>query len=71
MRQLGITTVFDLRSDTEMLKYDTPIPSLPGINIVRTPVFHKEDYSPEEMARYILSYRPRHLWLRPLSRAPI
>ncbi|KZT24581.1 hypothetical protein NEOLEDRAFT_1094430, partial [Neolentinus lepideus HHB14362 ss-1] len=51
LKALGITTVYDLRSDTEMEKYNTPIPDIPGVNIIRTPVFQKEDYSPEMMAK--------------------
>ncbi|KAI6152371.1 protein-tyrosine phosphatase-like protein [Pisolithus tinctorius] len=51
MRALRITTVFDLRSDPEMKKYSTPIPTIEGIHIVRTPVFRNEDYSPDSMAK--------------------
>ena len=51
MRELGITKVFDLRSDTEIEKYDTPVPEIEGIEIIRAPVFQKEDYSPEMMAK--------------------
>ena len=53
MRALGITTVFDLRSDPEMQKYSTPIPTIEGVQIFRTPVFANEDYSPESMARCV------------------
>ena len=53
MRALGITTVFDLRSDPEMQKYSTPIPTIEGVHILRTPVFKNEDYSPESMARCV------------------
>ncbi|KAG8219010.1 protein-tyrosine phosphatase-like protein [Butyriboletus roseoflavus] len=51
MRALGITTVFDLRSDPEMQKYCTPIPTIEGVQILRTPVFTNQDYSPESVAR--------------------
>ncbi|KAL4264489.1 Protein-tyrosine phosphatase-like protein [Pleurotus pulmonarius] len=51
LRELGITKVFDLRSDTEIEKYDTPVPEIEGIEIIRAPVFQKEDYSPEMMAK--------------------
>ncbi|KDQ64425.1 hypothetical protein JAAARDRAFT_28056 [Jaapia argillacea MUCL 33604] len=51
LRALGITTVFDLRSDTEMEKYNSPIPNIEGVEVVRVPVFQKEDYSPEMMAK--------------------
>ncbi|TFK55621.1 hypothetical protein OE88DRAFT_1692127 [Heliocybe sulcata] len=51
LKYLGVTTVYDLRSDTEMERYNTPIPDIPGVDIVRTPVFQTEDYSPEMMAK--------------------
>ncbi len=51
LKGLGITTVFDLRSDIEMLKYNAPIPVIDGVNILRAPIFKEEDYSPETMAR--------------------
>ncbi|KII95039.1 hypothetical protein PLICRDRAFT_48010 [Plicaturopsis crispa FD-325 SS-3] len=51
MRDLNIAKVFDLRSDTEIAKYDTPIPSIDGVDIERAPVFKTEDYSPEMMAK--------------------
>lgn len=35
MRDLNIAKVFDLRSDTEIAKYDTPIPSIDGVDIER------------------------------------
>ncbi|KAL5530050.1 hypothetical protein ACEPAF_6307 [Sanghuangporus sanghuang] len=56
MRELGITRVFDLRSDTEMEKYDTPVPQIEGVEVVRAPVFQIEDYSPEVMARRFQLY---------------
>lgn len=56
IRELGIAKVFDLRSDTEIEKYNTPVPSIDGVEIVRTPVFEKEDYTPEVMARYVLPF---------------
>ncbi|KAI3616495.1 protein tyrosine serine phosphatase [Moniliophthora roreri] len=51
LKELGISKVFDLRSDTEIEKYNSPLPSIDGVEIVRTPVFKKEDYSPEMMAK--------------------
>jgi Tyrosine phosphatase family len=51
LRSLGITTIFDLRSDAEIAKYDTPTPQMKGITVSRAPVFEKEDYSPERMAQ--------------------
>ncbi|KAH8830255.1 protein-tyrosine phosphatase-like protein [Flagelloscypha sp. PMI_526] len=51
LRALNIKKVFDLRSDDEMKKWDSPLPSIEGIDVIRTPVFKKEDYSPEDIAK--------------------
>jgi hypothetical protein len=51
---MGITTIFDLRSDTEIAKYNSPVPQISEINIIHIPIFKTEDYSPEMMARYVL-----------------
>ena len=51
LRALGITTIFDIRSDTEIAKYDTVTPQIVGITVLHAPVFAKEDYSPEHMAQ--------------------
>ncbi|KAF8622112.1 hypothetical protein AX15_007247 [Amanita polypyramis BW_CC] len=56
LRQLGITTIFDLRSDSEMLKYNAPIPTIDGVNIIRTPVFKTNDYSPQVIAKHYQLY---------------
>ncbi|KAJ7044685.1 protein-tyrosine phosphatase-like protein [Mycena alexandri] len=51
VKELGITEVYDLRSDTEIAKYNSPLPHIEGVNISHVPVFKKEDYSPEMMAK--------------------
>ena len=51
LRALGVATIFDLRSDTEIAKYDAATPKFEGITILHAPVFTKEDYSPERMAQ--------------------
>ena len=56
MRELGIGAVYDLRSDTEIAKYNTPCPVIEGIDILRTPVFKHEDYTPEMMAKCVSSH---------------
>jgi len=56
LKALGITKIFDLRSDVEIAKYDAPSPVIDGVEIVRTPVFRHEDYSPEVMARRFQLY---------------
>ena len=53
MKKFGISKVFDLRSDTEIRKYNTPLPQIDGVEILHTPVFQTEDYSPEMMAKYV------------------
>jgi len=53
MKQLGITKVFDLRSDTEIRKYNTPMPEIDGVQVIHIPVFQTADYSPEMMAKYV------------------
>ena len=60
MRDLGVTTVYDLRSETEMHKYETPIPDIKGVKVVHVPVFKTEDYSPEEMAKCVLPVIPAY-----------
>ena len=45
--------VYDLRSDTEIAKYESPCPSIDGVDVRRTPVIALEDYSPEMMAKYV------------------
>nr|GAT44388.1 predicted protein [Mycena chlorophos] len=55
LRALGISQVFDLRSDPEIQKYNTPLPVIDGVEVHHVPVFKTEDYSPETMAkRYAL-----------------
>ncbi|KAH9482512.1 Triple specificity protein phosphatase PtpB [Psilocybe cubensis] len=51
LRELGVTKAFDLRSDTEIRKYNTPLPQIDGVEVVHTPVFQTADYSPEMMAK--------------------
>ncbi|KAI0294592.1 tyrosine phosphatase family-domain-containing protein [Multifurca ochricompacta] len=46
---LGITTIFDLRSDTEIAKYNAATPQLTGVTILHTPV-------PERMAQRFQLY---------------
>ena len=53
LKELGVSKVYDLRSDTEMVKYQTPCPEIEGIDVIRVPVFKLEDYSPEMMAKCV------------------
>ena len=45
--------MYDLRSDTEIEKYQTHSPNIEGVDVIRTPVFSLEDYSPEMMAKWV------------------
>lgn len=56
LKSLGITHIFDLRSDPEMAKWHSPIPLIDGVEIVHTPIFKNEDYSPEMMAKRFKLY---------------
>jgi len=56
LKSLGITHIFDLRSDPEMAKWQSPIPHIDGVEVIHTPVFKNEDYSPEMMARRFKLY---------------
>ncbi|KAF7290925.1 TYR-PHOSPHATASE-2 domain-containing protein [Mycena chlorophos] len=56
LRALGISQVFDLRSDPEIQKYNTPLPVIDGVEVHHVPVFKTEDYSPETMARRYALY---------------
>ena len=51
LKSLGITHIFDLRSDPEIAKWQSPIPQIDGVQVIHAPVFKNEDYSPEMMAR--------------------
>jgi hypothetical protein len=52
LQRLGIQSVFDLRSDPEMVKYgSTRVPTVEGITFIRAPVFKDVDYSPENMVK--------------------
>ncbi|KAF9651766.1 hypothetical protein BDM02DRAFT_3090662 [Thelephora ganbajun] len=56
LKSLGITHIFDLRSDPEMAKWQSPIPQIDGVEVIHAPVFKNEDYSPEMMAKKFKLY---------------
>jgi hypothetical protein len=58
LKSLGITHIFDLRSDPEMAKWHSPIPRIDGVEVIHAPVFKNEDYSPEMMAKSVLLMSP-------------
>lgn len=47
IRSLGITKIFDLRSDAELRKFQAPLPVIDGVEVVSVPVFKEMDYSRE------------------------
>jgi hypothetical protein len=36
-----------------MRKYSSPIPIIQGVEVIQTPVFKSEDYSPEKLAKCV------------------
>lgn len=50
LKQLGVRTVFDLRSDSEVAKYSSATPSVEGVEDVRVPVSDKDEYDPGILA---------------------
>lgn len=48
IRRLGITTIFDLRSEPEIEKYG--FIDIAGTHRLHVPIFSKEDYSPDALA---------------------
>ena len=50
-RSLGITTVFDMRSDAEIGQYASTTPPVPGVRVVRCPVTSREGYDPASLAK--------------------
>ena len=68
---MGITTVYDLRSEAEMTKYSTPVPTIDGVSVLHTPVFAQKDYSPANMARRFQMYASGKTEVRPKSLSSI
>ena len=70
LKSLGITHIFDLRSDPEMAKWQSSIPEIDGVEVIHTPVFKNEDYSPEMMAKCVpsVSTASPHSYVQPFSR---
>ncbi|KND87944.1 Tyrosine-protein phosphatase [Tolypocladium ophioglossoides CBS 100239] len=53
---LRITTVFDLRSETELARTLVVVPPPAGVTRLPVPVFAREDYTPEAIARRYAAY---------------
>jgi hypothetical protein len=69
LKELGVTVIYDLRSDTEIINYNTPQPEIADIQMRHIPVFKIEDYSPEEMSKYVVIQPPLPSCLRRRSPA--
>ena len=50
LKELGITTVFDLRSESEIRKYQSSTPAIDGVRFVHVPVTDTEEYDPMALA---------------------
>ena len=50
LRNLGVTTVFDFRSETEILKYKSATPEIKGMKFVHVPVSDTGEYDPMALA---------------------
>ncbi|KDQ17036.1 hypothetical protein BOTBODRAFT_156392 [Botryobasidium botryosum FD-172 SS1] len=56
IKALGITRIFDLRSELELRKSSVPPVEIDGVTVVRVPVFRDKDYSPEMLMRRYREY---------------
>lgn len=50
LSDLGVTTVFDLRSESEIRKYQSATPDIPGVRFVHVPVTDSDEYDPMALA---------------------
>lgn len=44
LRELGVTTVFDLRSDSEIAQYQSATPDIPGVRCIRAPALTEDTW---------------------------
>ncbi|KAG6826057.1 hypothetical protein H0H92_001282 [Tricholoma furcatifolium] len=49
LRELGVTTVFDLRSPTEIAQFKSTTPDIPGVRVILTPAL-KDDFKLDDLA---------------------
>lgn len=50
LEKLGVRTVFDLRSDVEIKKYQSATPDIEGVTFVSVPVSERDEYDPMALA---------------------
>ncbi|KAL5529712.1 hypothetical protein ACEPAG_5697 [Sanghuangporus baumii] len=50
LKELGITTIFDLRSEVEIRKYQSSTPEIEGVRFVHVPVSDSGEYDPMALA---------------------
>lgn len=56
LKDLGVTTVFDLRSQSEIQKYQSATPDIAGVRFVHVPVTDSDEYDPMALATKSVSY---------------
>ncbi|PAV24021.1 tyrosine serine phosphatase [Pyrrhoderma noxium] len=56
LKNLGITTVFDFRSETEILKYKSATPEIKGMKFVHVPVSDTGEYDPMALAARVAKF---------------
>ncbi|KAG6895252.1 hypothetical protein C0992_002347, partial [Termitomyces sp. T32_za158] len=62
LRELGVTTVFDLRSDTEIAQLKSQTPNIPGVHVVRAPAV-TEDAWKRDLSELLRRYQVDELQL--------
>ncbi|KAG6916110.1 hypothetical protein DXG01_008384 [Tephrocybe rancida] len=60
LRELGITTVFDLRSDGEIKRYESTTPDIPGIQVVRAPALTDDAWN-ADLTELLQRYKDEEL----------
>ncbi|KDQ61027.1 hypothetical protein JAAARDRAFT_32025 [Jaapia argillacea MUCL 33604] len=61
LRSLGVKKVFDFRSEVEIARYNTPTPTIDGVEFVRAPVSDSEAYDPVGLAARVKRFGTNEL----------
>ncbi|THH10695.1 hypothetical protein EW145_g1158 [Phellinidium pouzarii] len=56
LKALGVATVFDLRSQSEITKYSSATPEIDGVRFVHVPVSDKDEYDPMALAARVTRF---------------
>lgn len=51
---LGIKKVFDFRSAAEIARFNTPSPTIPGVEIISVPTAQEESFDPHNIAKLLV-----------------